>query len=99
MKLYFPSKTQESTEWQLSYWFGDPKHSLDECVERDLTYASPLYVSVLLAGPEVPQPIKQDIFLGDFPEMTEKGTFIVVMSSIVGQGLFFSDRLFGHYLL
>jgi DNA-directed RNA polymerase subunit beta len=46
-------------------------------VERDLTYASPLYVSVLLAGPDVPEPIKQDIFLGDFPEMTEKGTFIV----------------------
>ncbi len=77
MKLYFPSRTKESEDWKLSYWFGDPKHSLEECVERDLTYASPLYVSVLLAGPEVQQPIKQDIFLGDFPEMTEKGTFIV----------------------
>ena len=36
-----------------------------------------MYVSVLLAGPDVPEPIKQDIFLGDFPEMTEKGTFII----------------------
>jgi DNA-directed RNA polymerase subunit beta len=72
MKLYFPSRTPESKQWELSYWFGDPKHSLEECVERDLTYASPLYVSVLLAGSEVNQPIKQDIFLGDFPEMTEK---------------------------
>ena len=61
----------------LTYWFGEPKHSIEECVERDLTYASPLYVSVLLAGPDVPEPIKQDIFLGDFPEMTEKGTFII----------------------
>ena len=77
MKLYFPSRTPESEQWKLTYWFGEPKHSLDECVERDLTYASPLYVSVLLAGPEVSEPIKQDIFLGDFPEMTEKGTFIV----------------------
>ena len=77
MKLYFPSHTPESEQWGLTYWFGEPKHSLDECVERDLTYASPLYVSVLLAGPDVPEPIKQDIFLGDFPEMTEKGTFIV----------------------
>jgi DNA-directed RNA polymerase subunit beta len=77
MKLYFPSRTPESEQWKLTYWFGEPKHSLDECVERDLTYASPLYVSVLLAGPEVTEPIKQDIFLGDFPEMTEKGTFIV----------------------
>lgn len=77
MKLYFPSKTPESEQWKLSYWFGEPKHTLEECVERDLTYASPLYVSVLLAGPEVSEPIKQDIFLGDFPEMTEKGTFII----------------------
>jgi DNA-directed RNA polymerase subunit beta len=77
MKLYFPSQTPESEQWGLTYWFGEAKHSLDECVERDLTYASPLYVSVLLAGPDVPEPIKQDIFLGDFPEMTEKGTFII----------------------
>jgi DNA-directed RNA polymerase subunit beta len=77
MKLYFPSNTPESKEWGLTYWFGEPKHSIEECVERDLTYASPLYVSVLLAGPDVPEPIKQDIFLGDFPEMTEKGTFII----------------------
>ena len=77
MKLYFPSRTPESEQWRLSYWFGEPKHSLEECVERDLTFASPLYVSVLLAGSEISEPIKQDIFLGDFPEMTEKGTFIV----------------------
>jgi DNA-directed RNA polymerase subunit beta len=77
MKLYFPSNTQEAKDFKLRYWFGDPKHSIDECVERDLTYASPLYVTVLLAGPDVPEPITQDIFLGDFPEMTEKGTFII----------------------
>ncbi|HEX7974930.1 MAG TPA: DNA-directed RNA polymerase subunit beta [Anaerolineales bacterium] len=77
MKLYFPGNTPESQQWGLTYWFGEPKHSIEECVERDLTYASPLYVSVLLAGPDVPEPIKQDIFLGDFPEMTEKGTFII----------------------
>ena len=77
MKLYFPSRTPESEQWDLKYWFDDPKYSIEDCVERDLTYASPLYVSVLLAGPDVPEPIKQDIFLGDFPEMTEKGTFII----------------------
>lgn len=77
MKLYFPSRTPESDEWGLKYWFDQPKYSIEDCVERDLTYASPLYVSVLLAGPDVPEPIKQDIFLGDFPEMTEKGTFII----------------------
>jgi DNA-directed RNA polymerase subunit beta len=77
MKLYFPSQSPEAKEWGLAYWFDEPKHSVEECVERDLTYASPMYVSVLLAGPDVPEPIKQDIFLGDFPEMTEKGTFII----------------------
>ena len=77
MKLYFPSRTPESEEWGLKYWFDEPKYSIEDCVERDLTYASPLYISVLLAGPDVQEPIKQDIFLGDFPEMTEKGTFII----------------------
>jgi DNA-directed RNA polymerase subunit beta len=77
MKLYFPSRTPESEQWGLTYWFGEPKHTIEECVERDLTFASPLYVSVLLAGTDVPEPMKQDIFLGDFPEMTEKGTYII----------------------
>jgi DNA-directed RNA polymerase subunit beta len=77
MKLYFPSRSPESKQFGLKYWFGEPKHNIEECVERDLTYSSPLYVSVLLAGPDVPEPIKEDIFLGDFPEMTDKGTFII----------------------
>jgi DNA-directed RNA polymerase subunit beta len=77
MKLYFPSRNPETEDWGLTYWFDEPKHTIEECMERDLTYALPLYVSVLLAGPDVPEPIKQDIFLGDFPEMTDKGTFII----------------------
>jgi DNA-directed RNA polymerase subunit beta len=108
IKLFFPSKTPESEQWGLKYWFGEPKHSVEECVERDLTYASPLYVSVLLAGPEIPEPIKQDIFLGDFPEMTEKGTFIVngtervVVSQLIrSPGVYFeapTERTTGHRL-
>src|SRR5512136_1534912 len=108
MKLYFPSRGPEAKQWHLKYWFGDPKHSMEECVERDLTYASPLYVSVLLAGPDVPEPIKQDIFLGDFPEMTEKGTFIingterVVVSQLIrSPGVYFeapTDRSTGRPL-
>jgi len=100
MKLYFPSRTPESQQFGLTYWFGDPKHSIEECVERDLTYASPLYVSVLLAGPDIPEPMKQDIFLGDFPEMTEKGTFIingterVVVSQLIrSPGVYFEAPL------
>ncbi len=108
MKLYFPSRSPESKQWELKYWFGEPKHSIEECVERDLTYASPMYVSVLLAGPDVPEPIKQDIFLGDFPEMTDKGTFIingterVVVSQLIrSPGVYFeapTDRATGRPL-
>jgi len=108
MKLYFPSRTPEAQEWGLTYWFSEPKHSIEECVERDLTYASPLYVSVLLAGADVPEPMKQDIFLGDFPEMTEKGTFIingterVVVSQLIrSPGVYFEapiDRATGRPL-
>ncbi|MFH2102473.1 MAG: DNA-directed RNA polymerase subunit beta [Chloroflexota bacterium] len=108
MKLYFPSRSPESEQWGLKYWFGDPKHTIEECVERDLTYASPLYISVLLAGPDIPEPLKQDIFLGDFPEMTDKGTFIingterVVVSQLIrSPGVYFeapTDRSTGRPL-
>ena len=54
MKLYFPSQTPEAEQWDLNYRFEDPEYSVQECVERDLTYASALYVSVLLAGAKVP---------------------------------------------
>ena len=108
MKLYFPSRGPESKQWGLKYWFDEPKHNIEECVERDLTYSSPLYVSVLLAGPDVPEPIKQDIFLGDFPEMTDKGTYIingterVVVSQLIrSPGVYFeapTDRATGRLL-
>ncbi len=77
MKLYFPSHTPEAKQWGLDFRFEPPEYTVQECVERDLTYASALYVSVLLAGPKVPEPIKQEIFMGEFPEMTDKGTFII----------------------
>ena len=100
MKLFFPSRSPEAKDLNLTYWFGDPKHSIEECVERDLTYASPLYVKVLLMGPDIPEPITQAIFLGDFPEMTEKGTFIingterVVVSQLIrSPGVYFEAPL------
>jgi len=77
VKLYFPGKSDTSKEWGLKYWFEDPKNSIEECTEKDLTYSSPLYVKVLLAGAEVPEPIVEDIYLGEFPMMTDKGTFII----------------------
>jgi len=76
MQLWFPSKRVDPG-FNLKYWFDKPKYNIDECVERDMTFAAPLYVQVLLLGAEVPNPIKNDIFLGDFPLMTDNGTFIV----------------------
>ncbi len=108
MKLYFPSETPEAKQWGLEYRFEDPEYSVQECVERDLTYGSALYVSVLLAGAKVPEPIKQEIFMGEFPEMTDKGTFIingterVVVSQLIrSPGVYFEaevDRTTGRRL-
>ncbi len=99
LKLYFPSNTPESKEWGLGYRFEPPKIPVDECVNRDQTYASSLFVTVLLTGKGI-EPIKQEIFLGEFPEMTEKGTFIingterVVVSQLIrSPGVYFDAPL------
>jgi DNA-directed RNA polymerase subunit beta len=63
---------------QSRYEFRPPKHDEAECRLRDLTYASPLFVTVWLKHKEAPQEYKESvIFLGDFPLMTRQGTFIV----------------------
>lgn len=108
MQLYFPSGDAFSKEWGLKFWYDDPKYTIEECLERDMTFASPLYVTVLLRGKEIPEPIKQDLFLGDFPEMTPKGTFIingtervVVNQLIRSPGVYFErevDRTTGRFL-
>jgi DNA-directed RNA polymerase subunit beta len=108
MQLWFPCKRVEQMGFHLKYWFEDPKYVIDECVERDMTYAAPLYVSVLLTGSEVPNPVKNDIFLGDFPLMTDNGTFIingterVVVSQLIrSPGVYFEaedDRTSGRRL-
>ncbi len=77
LKLYFPSNRVEVEGFDLSYWFGEPKYSVEECVERDMSYAAPMYVKAMLYSPDQDQPIVQDIFMGDFPLMTPAGTFII----------------------
>jgi len=108
LQLFFPSKTKESQENELTYWFEEPKYSIEDCVERDLTYACPLHVEVLLVDKESGEIKKEQIFLGDFPEMTEKGTFIingterVVVSQLIrSPGVYFEappDRATGRPL-
>ncbi len=77
LKLYFPSKTEESRQFELGYTFGEPKYDEEECLERDMTFAAPLYVKVALTNSETGEVIVSDIFLGDFPLMTNNGTFII----------------------
>ncbi|MCA9976341.1 MAG: DNA-directed RNA polymerase subunit beta, partial [Anaerolineales bacterium] len=77
LKLYFPCNRPETEGFDLKYWFGEPKYSVEECVERDMSFAAPLYVKVMLYSQDLDQPIVQDIFMGDFPLMTPAGTFII----------------------
>jgi DNA-directed RNA polymerase subunit beta len=55
----------------------NPKYSVDECKERDATYSAPLKVKVRLINKETGEVKEQEIFMGDFPLMTETGTFII----------------------
>ena len=56
---------------------GEPKNSVERCRERDLTYAAPLKVSVRLQNRETGEIKESEVFMGDFPLMTEHGTFII----------------------
>jgi len=53
------------------------KYSVEECKERDATYAAPLKVKVRLINKETGEVKEQEVFMGDFPLMTEQGTFII----------------------
>ncbi|GAB4335885.1 MAG: DNA-directed RNA polymerase subunit beta [Dehalococcoidia bacterium] len=59
------------------YEFREPKHSQDECRERDMTFSAPLFVDVELRIKESGEIKEQRLFFGDFPLMTERGTFII----------------------
>ena len=56
---------------------GEPKYTLDECRERDVTLAAPLRVNVRLINRETGEIKEQEVFMGDFPLMTDTGTFII----------------------
>jgi DNA-directed RNA polymerase subunit beta len=109
LKLYLPgSKAEEAKFKNLSYHFGEPKYSVEECLERDITYAVPLNVQVVLDNRETGEIIESEMFLGDFPLMTENATFIingterVVVSQLIrSPGVYFDveeDRVTGRRL-
>jgi DNA-directed RNA polymerase subunit beta len=87
-KSVFPIKdfNERAVLEYVSYEFEDPKYDVEECIQRDMTYAAPLKVKLRLivfemdeeTGARSVKDIKeQDVYMGDIPLMTDKGTFIV----------------------
>ncbi len=79
--------------------FGEPKYSVDECKERDVSYQAPLFAEIRFINRETGEIKEQDVFMGDFPLMTPRGTFIingterVVVSQLVrSPGVYFSSE-------
>ncbi len=84
----------------IDYSLGEPKYEVEECKERDVTYAAPLRVKVRLINKETGEVKEQEVFMGDFPLMTDKGTFIingaerVIVSQLVrSPGVYFNDQI------
>jgi DNA-directed RNA polymerase subunit beta len=80
--------------------FEETKHSTDECKEKDMTYSAPLFVTARFINKETGEIKEQTVFMGDFPMMTEHGTFIingterVVVSQLVrSPGVYFDRAL------
>ena len=79
--------------------FGDPAHTIAECRAKDISYQAPLFVDVRFVNKETGEIKEQLVFMGDFPQMTERGTFIingterVVVSQLVrSPGVYFSEE-------
>ena len=90
------------------FTFGEPKYPEAECRERDITYAAPLWVNVRMVNKDTGEVSEQEVFMGDFPLMTEAATFIingserVVVSQLIrSPGVYFTtepDRTTGRDL-
>ncbi|MFZ5850805.1 MAG: DNA-directed RNA polymerase subunit beta [Actinomycetota bacterium] len=80
--------------------FEEPKFSIEDCKERDITYSAPLFVTAEFVNNETGEIKSQTVFMGDFPLMTDKGTFIingterVVVSQLVrSPGVYFEKTI------
>ncbi|MBB1501628.1 DNA-directed RNA polymerase subunit beta [Propioniciclava sp. MC1683] len=78
--------------------FEEPKYTVEECKDRDVTYAAPLFVTAEFVNNETGEIKSQTVFMGDFPLMTDKGTFVingterVVVSQLVrSPGVYFEQ--------
>ncbi|TBX18997.1 DNA-directed RNA polymerase subunit beta [Corynebacterium diphtheriae] len=80
--------------------FEDMKNTIDECKDKDINYSAPLYVTAEFINNETQEIKSQTVFIGDFPMMTDKGTFIVngtervVVSQLVrSPGVYFDQTI------
>ena len=67
-------------KWALhfgDYYFGQGKYNIEQCKAKDVNYSAPLYVKVRLENKETGELKEHDLFMGDFPVMTDTGTFII----------------------
>ncbi len=84
----------------VDYQLLEPKYTVDEAREHDANYSAPLHVTLRLTNHETGEIKSQDVFFGDFPLMTEQGTFIingaerVIVSQLVrSPGIYFNEEL------
>mgnify|MGYP001946380525 FL=1 len=84
----------------VDYSLGEPKYPVDESKERDVTYSAPLRVKVRLLNKESGEVKEQEVFMGDFPLMTDTGTFIingaerVIVSQLVrSPSVYYSEKI------
>lgn len=84
----------------IDYSLGEPKYTVDDAKERDVTYSAPLRVKVRLINKETGEVKEQEVFMGDFPLMTETGTFVingaerVIVSQLVrSPSVYFSTKV------
>ena len=84
----------------VDYSLGEPKYPVDESKERDVTYNAPLRVKVRLINNETGEVKEQEVFMGDFPLMTDTGTFIingaerVIVSQLVrSPSVYFNEKI------
>jgi DNA-directed RNA polymerase subunit beta len=93
----FDLELEDQLAWA-GYGFGPPKYSEEECRIKDLTFSRPLYVNVELIIKETGEIQRQRVYMGDYPWMTDQGTFVingaerVVVSQLVrSPGVYYSD--------
>jgi len=98
-----PIEDYSGKNWTLSfgkYYFDEPKITVEEAIEKDLSYESSLRVEVTLTNKKAGKDIKQTVFAGDIPMMTDRGTFIIngvercVVNQIVrAPGIYFTSEV------